>query len=283
MLHLPKSFLAATCALTAAAVVALAAGFVPARAAEILRIGGTGSALGGMQRLADAYMAQHPDIDVVVLPSLGSGGGIKALIAGRIEVAVSARPLNADETATGLIEREYARTPLVFATRLDTAAAGVTLAQMESVYRGETTIWPDGSRLRLVMRPAAEADTAFLRTLSPEMDKAIDIAIDREDLFVAVNDQDDAKALEDIRGSLGTISVGQMRSENRMLKSLTLDGKPGTIEALRDGTYPYAKRLYVMVRPEPSPTVATFLKFLSSAEGGHLLYDAGYLPTASLD
>ena len=278
-----NSSLAAARWLTAIALIAIAAAFSPAHAAETLRIGGTGSALGGMQRLADAFKSQHPGIDVIVLPSLGSGGGIKALIAGKIELCVSARPLNAEETAAGLVEREYARTPLVFATRLETAADGVTLAQLAAVYHGDLATWPDGSRLRLVMRPASEADTAFLRTLSPEMDKAVDAAISRDELFVAINDQDDAKALEDIRGSLGVISVGQMLSENRMLKPLTLDGRAGTTEALRDGTYPYAKHLSVMTGSEPSPTTAAFLAFLLSAEGGHLLNDAGYLPTVPID
>ena len=234
--------------LTAAALIAVAAGLAPAQAAETLRIGGTGSALGGIQRLADAFARQHPDIDVIVLPSLGSGGGIKALIAGKIELCVSARALKAEEEDAGLFEREYASTPAGLCHAPDTAADGVTLAQVERVYRGDLATWPDGSRLRLVMRPASEADTEFLRTLSPAMDKAIDAAIDRDDLFVAINDQDNAKALEDIRGSLGMISVGQMLSENRALKPLTLDGKAGTVAALSAGTYPHAKHLYVMVR-----------------------------------
>ncbi len=283
MFRFPGRSLAAVCRLTAAALIVIAAGLLPGQAAETLRIGGTGSALGGIQRLADAFASQHPDFNVIVLPSLGSGGGIKALIAGNIELCVSARPLNVDETAAGLVEREYARTPLVFATRADTVTDGVTLVQVAGAYQGDITTWPNGSRLRLVMRPAGEADTAFLRTLSPEMDKAIDTAISRDDLFVAINDQDNAKALEDIRGSLGVISVGQMLSENRTLKALALSGKAGTVEALRDGSYPHAKHLYVMLGPEPSPAATAFVAFVNSAEGGRLLTEAGYLPTAPVD
>ena len=226
----PSSLLATVRSLAAAGLIAMAAGSAPAQAADTLNIGGTGSALGGIQRLADAFERQHPDIDIIVLPSLGSGGGIKALAAGKIALAVSARPLKPAETAVGLVEREYARSPLVFATRHDTAADGVTLAEVTRAYRGALATWPDGARLRLVMRPAAEADTMFLRTLSPEMDEAVDVAIKRDDLFVAINDQDNAKALETIRGSLGVISVGQMRAENRDLKALTFDGKAGTID-----------------------------------------------------
>jgi phosphate transport system substrate-binding protein len=133
------------------------------------------------------------------------------------------------------------------------------------------------------VRPASEVDTALLRKLSPEMNRAVDIAIGRDDLFVAINDQDNAKALEGIRGSLGLISVGQALSEGRALKLLMLDGKAGTIETLRDGTYPYAKQLYVMVGSEPSPPVAAFLAFLFSAEGARRLTESGFLPTASVD
>jgi phosphate transport system substrate-binding protein len=265
-------------ALLAAAALILHA---PSQAAELLRIGGTGSALGGIQRVANVFSSRHPDIDLVILLSLGSGGGIKALIADTIELCVSARPTTAAERAAGLVEHEYARTPLVFATRSDTAADGVTLQQIVSIYRGDTNTWPDGGRLRLVMRPATETDTAFLRTLSPEMDKAIEIAIHRKDLSVAINDQDNAKALEDIRGSLGVISLGQLRSENRALKPLALDGMVGTIDTLRDGTYPHAKRLYALVGPRPPPAAVAFLTFLFSAEGSRLLTEVGYLPTAA--
>ena len=67
-----------------------------------LVIGGTGTALGGMQLLAKAFSEDHPEIKTVVLPSLGSGGGIKALGAGKIDLSLSARPLKDKESATGL-------------------------------------------------------------------------------------------------------------------------------------------------------------------------------------
>jgi ABC-type phosphate transport system substrate-binding protein len=60
----------------AVAACCLAAGAVPA---QDFRIGGTGGALATMQQLADAYVQQHPGVRITVLPSLGSGGGIKAL------------------------------------------------------------------------------------------------------------------------------------------------------------------------------------------------------------
>jgi len=49
---------------------------VPAAfAAETIRIGGTGSALGPMRVLEEAFRKQYPNMEVVVVPGLGSGGG----------------------------------------------------------------------------------------------------------------------------------------------------------------------------------------------------------------
>lgn len=246
---------------------------------ETLRVGGTGAALGGMNLLAEAFMQADPEVRVVVLPSLGSGGGIKALVAGKIDLAVSARPLKASEQAEGLVEKEYARTPVVFASREDTWAEGVRLAQLHHIYSGEVNAWPDGTRLRLVMRPATETDTKLLRGLSPEMDKAVEVATERRDLFVAINDQDNASALEDIRGSLGLISLAQMKTEQRRLKPLALDGMEGTLQALQDGTYPYAKSLYLISPPKPARPAAAFMRFVWSPEGRRILTSHGNLVT----
>ncbi len=69
--------------------------------AEEIKIGGTGGALATMQLLGDAYSKNHPETKIIVLPSLGSSGGIKAVLAGAIQVAVSSRPIKDSETSLG--------------------------------------------------------------------------------------------------------------------------------------------------------------------------------------
>ncbi len=54
--------------------------------ATTLKIGGTGAALGTMRILADAFTRKNPDISVEVPGSLDSSGGIKAVIAGALDV-----------------------------------------------------------------------------------------------------------------------------------------------------------------------------------------------------
>src|SRR5258708_1091963 len=64
-----------------------------AAATEEIRIGGTGNALGPMHVLGQAFAKANPGVTVTVLPSLGSGGGIKAAANGAVQIAVSSRTL----------------------------------------------------------------------------------------------------------------------------------------------------------------------------------------------
>jgi phosphate transport system substrate-binding protein len=56
-----------------------------------IRIGGTGTARAAMKLLGQQFRKKHPDITIIVLPSLGSSGGIKAL-SGKLDVTLSSGP-----------------------------------------------------------------------------------------------------------------------------------------------------------------------------------------------
>lgn len=245
--------------------------------ATVLQIGGTGSALGGMRLLVARFGDLHADLHMEVLPSLGSGGGIKALQAGKIGLALSARPLKDDERDQGLRAMEYCRTPIVFGTRHDNAADNITLDQVAAAYAGEEFAWPDGTPVRLVMRPATETDTKLVRSLSPALDRAVESALKGEDHYVAIDDQDNADALEQIPGSLGLITIAQIVAERRAIKALALDGAVGSTEALRAGQYTHAKSLFLIVGPHSSPALDAFVAFVGSPEGQAILSVNGCL------
>jgi phosphate transport system substrate-binding protein len=73
---------------------ALVAG--PSAAAETLRVGGTGSAIGMLQQVGAEFTAAT-GIKVEVVTSLGSNGAIRALADSMLDIAVPARPLKTDE------------------------------------------------------------------------------------------------------------------------------------------------------------------------------------------
>jgi phosphate transport system substrate-binding protein len=242
-----------------------------APAAEEIRIGGTGNALGTMRLLGEAFARQNPGATVTVLPSLGSGGGIKAAANGAVQIAVTSRPLKEEERGLGLVESEYARTPFVFAVSANSRVSALTTAEIANLYAGRTQSWPDGSRIRLVLRPAGDSDSEQIRRMSPEIAVALGHAEKIPGTPFAMNDQENANDLERIPGAFGSTTLALIKSEQRSLKALELDGVAVTVQNGTTGRYPHYTRLYLVTQPNQSSGVQRFIAFLRSPDGVAIL------------
>jgi phosphate transport system substrate-binding protein len=241
-------------------------------------MGGTGSALAAMNILAAAYGKSEPGPAIEILPSLGTSGGLRALQAGAIQIALSTRPLTEAERANGLRDLPYARTPLAFATHQESGIDTISRDDLVRIYAGELTEWPGGIPVRLIRRPATEADWALLISLSPNMERAVQSALRRPGLMTAATDQDNALALESVRGSFGLIALGQALAERRNISLLTMDGTSPTPAAIASGQWPLTRSLYLVTMAAPPGEVSAFLDFVVSAEGRAILAEYGHLP-----
>ncbi len=171
------------------------------RAEEVLRVSGTGASLGTLRRLLGAFERANPGHRLQLLPSVGSSGAVAAVANGALDVGISARPLEPAEQALGLTALAYARTPLLFAVGPRTGVRGITTGELVRIYRGELKTWPNGERVRLVMRPRTDVDSALLRAISPEMAAAMDVAFTLEGLLLAVTNQECDEILSRTPGS----------------------------------------------------------------------------------
>lgn len=243
----------------------------------VITIGGTGCALGSMKEAARVFQGKHPEITFHFAPSLGSSGGIKAVLAGALDLALSARPLSDDERKQGATSMEYARTPFIFVTSHKGKELDLTLEQLVSIYTGETKAWPDGAPLRVVLRPVGDMDTAYLKGMSPAMDKAVQAALSREGMVVAVTDQEAADTIGRIRGGFGALTLTQLVAEKRPLTVLRMNGTAPSLQALADGSYPYYKTLSLVIGPKTNRETQAFIKFINSPEGRAVLTRTGNL------
>lgn len=244
--------------------------------AEEIKIGGTGAALGTMRLLSDAYVKRQAGATFTVLPSMGSSGGIKAVLGGAIEIGVSARPLKDAEKQAGGTEVEYGRTPFVFATLGGNKASALTTENLAAIYAGKLDAWPDGSRIRLVLRPLGDIDSEIIKSISPALREAKAMAEQRKGMLFTVTDQDTADSLEKVPGALGPTTLALVLSEKRAIKVLTLDGVVPSATAIADGSYPLYKQMFIVTRAKPSPAVQGFVAFVRSAAGREILDQTGH-------
>lgn len=248
-----------------------------AGSAETLRIGGSGAGLQTIKHLGEAFAAGRPGVAVEVVPSLGSSGGIRAMLAGHLDIAVSSRSLKPEERTAGAVAFEYGRTPLVFAVAERHAAAPLRSQDLADLYSGRWREWRDGTRVRVVLRPAAESDTALIRGISAGMDAAYAEAERRPGTHVAATDQQNADALERIPGAFGAITLAQLAAEGRRLYPLALDGVVPSVQALKDRAYPHFKTMSVVTGPVAGDTLRDFLAYLGSDAAANALAASGHL------
>ncbi|TAL25427.1 MAG: extracellular solute-binding protein [Nitrospirae bacterium] len=252
--------------------------FVSNLYAEVIKIGGTGSALATMRAIADIFEKENPGVKVEVLPSLGSTGGIKAILKGAIDVAVSGRELNDGEKKEGAKQVEYARSPFVFVTNKNNIS-NLTIEEIVRIYEGSETTWPDGKRIRLILRPEKETSSIILRGISPETREAVEKAYKRPGMIVAITDQECAETLQRTPDSFGTLTLDQIISEKLSLNVLSLNGVKPSVKALAKGSYKLYKPYYIVTTDKTSGQAEKFISYLFTAKSIRILEENGYLVT----
>lgn len=264
-------------AVIGASAVILAAG--TQAGAATLTMGGTGIAIGIAHALGDAFSAGNPAVTVEVPPSVGSGGGIRAVAGGQFGLGFSARPLKDDERDQGLEAIPLCRTPLVLAVSEEvTGDLALTGADLVAIYTHGTSAWPDGTPITPLFRPQSETAAAMLEERFPALSEAFHTGRSQRGAIVAYSDQEMMDIGERITGSLVFGALAAIRAEGRRLQPLRLDGVTPSLASLADGTYPLAFTLWMVVGPAPADTVQQFTKFAATDEAAAILRTVVCLP-----
>lgn len=238
-------------------------------------IGGTGTAIGVMKALGAEYERKHPDVRIEVLPSMGTPGAVKAALDGAIGLAVAGRALNDEERSAGAFAVEIARTPFIFVTHHTVGADGITSHELEDLYAGKKETWPNGERVRLILRPARETSSLILKTISPGMELAVASALQREGMIFAATDQESADEVVKTPGSLGMSTLTQVVTEKRKLRILSLNDIVPSVKTLSLGQYPVYKALFLVTTPKTSAAAKRFADFVHSGEARAILEKSG--------
>jgi phosphate transport system substrate-binding protein len=246
-------------------------------AAEVIKIGGSGIALGSMKMLGEAFEKSNPGIEVIVLPSMGSRGAIKAVSKKAIDIGISARPLNNDETGLGILAVQYAKTPFIVIANQDVKNKNISTREIIRIFRGEMLEWPDGGRIRMTIRPALDVSSLILREMSSEINDAVEMARTGDWTIRADTDQQNADIIEITSGAVGFSALSLVIAEKRNLKILRLNGRSPSLGNLGNGSYSHFFLLYTLTNREISVGTRKFLDFMHSPAGKKILNKSGNL------
>ena len=253
-------------------------GAASASSKETLIVTGTGSSIGTMQLMAKGFQKKHPSVTVQVLPSIGSTGGIKAVNEDKIDIGLSYRPLKPEERSAKIIEEPYGRTAFIFGVQDSNPTKGFTLAEIEEIYAGKRKTWPDGTPIRLILRPVSDGFSEYLASINSGLKSASEKSHSIPGVFVGNTDQEAAVQIEKMPGSLGTTSSSLVAAEKRKIKALSVDSAAPTLSNVSVGKYPYAMTLSLVYKKDKyKGAVKDFVEFVFSPDGQKILSDNGHV------
>lgn len=246
---------------------------IPSAAAEDIRVAGTGSMVNMLEILGAAYAKSRPGVRVRVVAGLGSAGAVKAVAAGHVDMAVVVRQRNMGE---GLAWQPVSVTPFVFVANVR-GLDRLTIEELAARYAMRSPTWPDGTPVRLVLRPSVDSDNDVIRAMSPDIARALDGALAHPGMVYAATDQAAVDRIEQTPGALGSTTLALLAAEHRTLRPLAIGGVQPTVANLASGAYPWFKAFHAATWPEPPAPVARFLEFLASPPARKLLGEHGHL------
>ena len=168
-----------------------------------LSVVGTGDGIDLLRALGAAYTADHPETNVIVPPSIGSGGGVAAVGSDKEVLARIARPLSDSEKEAGLVATPVFRLPSAFFVHRSAGVSSLTSAQLADIYRGKITNWREvgGADVRIKVVRREDQDSTLL-VLRQSMPGWKDLAI-TEKSKTAVTTQDCIDTVKEVPGAIG--------------------------------------------------------------------------------
>lgn len=252
-----------------------------------ISIKGSDSEVNLVQRMAETFMAEHPEVSISVTGG-GSGTGIAALVEGTIDLANSSRELKGTEKVAAS-RNKVEPVATIFATDGLSVIVNeanpideLSLDQVGALFRGETASW-DGlghsGEVTPYGRQSNSGTYSFFRG-----------AVVNGDFGETVREMNgNAQIVEGVRSdpsAVGYVAVGYVQKNTDGLKVLKIskDGGAATspldAEAVLSGTYPIARPLYQYSNGEPSGALKDFLRYELSPEGEAIVSEMGFYPVA---
>jgi len=243
---------------------------------QTITIAGSTSVQPFAERLAELYMAKHPEVEINVQGG-GSSAGIRAVQSATCQMGMSSRNLTATE-AQGLQQFPIAYDGIALVVHRTNPVHNLTLEQARALFAGRIRYWDElggtHTRITVVIREEGSGTRASFEEMVMKIDSV------RTETFAAdALVQDSNGAVREIVASdpaaIGYISLGLLDERCHLLR---LNGITPSDSTVRNGTYPLARRFLFLTKCEPQGLAKQFLDYVLGPEGQKALAEEGLTP-----
>jgi phosphate transport system substrate-binding protein len=244
-----------------------------------LKINGSTTVLPIAQKAAEAYMKENPRTNVSVSGG-GSGNGIKAIIDGTTDIAMSSRFIKDKEVALAV---EKGRYPVPFAVAYDcivpvvhpsSPVKDLSIEQLKAIYTGQVRNWKDvGGPDKDIVVISRDTSSGTYEVWEEKVLKQERVT--PRALLQASNGAV-AQAISKNPVAIGYVGFGYLNSS---IKALTIGGVEGNPQTAKSGKYPVSRALFMFTPGWPEGETLSFMQFLQDPQRGQkLVLEAGFVP-----
>jgi phosphate transport system substrate-binding protein len=238
-----------------------------------------------MAELAAEEFNMLQDNYAVNVKSGGSGVGIVDVAEGRSAIAMSSREIKLEERqryetpTVRFIEQTVGFDAICLVVSPDIYDSGVTSLtkdEVKQIYAGDITNWEE------LGGPNTEIFVIGRRAGSGTRDTFNEIIMGSKEA--------ETPAVSYDAGESSEVKFSTQRSDNAIgymgysfvmtgdTKVIALDGVQPSIESIKSGAYPLARKLYFVTLGEPSNGAKAFIDYILSPDGQQIATENGFIP-----
>jgi phosphate transport system substrate-binding protein len=247
------------------------------KASSRLTLSGSSTVAPLLSEIAKRFEAQNPGTRIDVQMG-GSSRGVLDARQGLVEIGMLSRDLKPDES--DLEQHPIARDGICIVIHQANRVTALTDEQLVSIFTGRITSWKEvgGSDAPIVVVNKAEGRSTLELFLHYFKLKSSDV---RAQVVIGDNAQG-LKTIAGAPGSIGYLSIGAAEfavKQGEPLKLLPMSGVAASTENLRNGTFPLARTLHlVMKQGQQNELARKFLAFAQSREAHDLVERQFFVP-----
>jgi phosphate transport system substrate-binding protein len=253
-------------------------------ASESLVIAGTGDSQTLLRNLAELYEKIHPPADIIVPDSVGSGGGIKAVVKGTAGMGRTARALTPEEKDHDLTAIPIALSPIVFAANPNVAEVkNISSDDIMKIYSGAITNWRElggeDHKIYPVDREPGDSSRKILEAKLKSSSGTFKAVKPKAKVFYSTPEA--AQAVAQNRYTIGYLPLSIAREAQLHVFSVNHVFPDET--NVRNHTYPLVTTFYLVKPADPSGLAKEFLSFMQEGPAQQLMISSGVVPLEKIE
>ena len=235
-----------------------------------ITIAGSTSVQPVAEKLAAAYMAEHPNVKINVQGG-GSGVGITSVQQGTVNIGTSSG--NVPANASSLNQTIIGKDGIAVIVNTANSVNGLTTAQLNGIFSGNITNWNQvggsNAKIDVITREQGSGTRNNFQKIIMNGSQVMGGAI------VQSSTEAVKQAVKGDPNAIGFISLSNMDTS---VKAVTVDGVTISVQTVSNGSYKLQGPFLFLTKGQPKGNVADFINWVTGPEGQAIVKSTNTVP-----